>query len=78
MILKASRTYRSHYKIEYDQRVIPKLEGPSTAHKLSLLQEDPEGTKAALDQLNEEELHQHGLHVNMHQLLTQAREEREA
>jgi hypothetical protein len=54
--------------------VLPKL-GLFTARELSLLHEDPEGTKVALDQLNEE-LHQHGLHVNTHQLQTQVREER--
>jgi hypothetical protein len=76
MILKARRTYGWQYKIEYGQIVLPKSEGLFTARELRLLQEDPEGTKAALDQVNEE-LHQHGLHVNTYQLLTQVREERE-
>jgi hypothetical protein len=52
MMLKASRTYGSHYQIEYAQIMIRKMEGPFTAHELKLLQEDPKGTKATLDRLD--------------------------
>jgi hypothetical protein len=59
MTMKASRTYGSHYHTEYDQIMVPKMEGLFTAHELRMLQEDPKGTKAALNQLDEEWLHHH-------------------
>jgi hypothetical protein len=44
MLLKASRTYWSHYQIEHDQIMTPKLEGPHR-RRVDVVGRGPRGQK---------------------------------